>query len=143
MNSQGDTINPDSCEVKANDEVPVFPVATKLLKEPLPVVALVPAEPSKLFMVNLDTSKASAKLGIVVDFSSGSSAIISSIHDGLIQQWNLQNPGEEVCVEDQIVEVNKFRGSAEQLIDRCRTEKSLQILLARYPSNQIVSSQAS
>jgi len=96
-------------------------------------------EAAESFVVNIDMTDASAKMGIVVDFSNDYSMIVKSINPGLIQRWNLQNPEQQVREQDHIVEVNGTRGSAEQLVNACRTQARLELLVNRLASSALSS----
>jgi len=94
---------------------------------------------TETFMVKLDMSDPSEKMGIVVDFSNDYSMIVKSINPGLIQRWNLQNPDREVREKDHIVEVNGTRGNAEQLVDACRKQAQLQLMVDRFSTSMVTS----
>eukprot|EP00930_Biecheleria_cincta_P065722 TRINITY_DN51597_c0_g1_i1.p1 TRINITY_DN51597_c0_g1~~TRINITY_DN51597_c0_g1_i1.p1 ORF type:complete len:208 (-),score=31.96 TRINITY_DN51597_c0_g1_i1:16-639(-) len=56
------------------------------------------------FIVRIN--KTDQKLGMKLDISAPSHTIVFSVEDGLIAEWNKQNPDLAVLVHDQLVKVN-------------------------------------
>merc|ERR1712137_687104 len=53
------------------------------------------------------------------------------VSQGLVQRWNHDNPGLEVCVNDIIVEVNSVKGNGEELLKEIEREQVLHLRLLR------------
>jgi len=114
-----------------------------------------PPPAPKFFEIFLD-KRQGGRLGINVDRREGTTLTIDGISDGLVHEWNMRNPvqdvlagdrvievngdkgfkGElfhdrEVMKGDRIVEVNGERGSADALVDACKQSGILRIRLMR------------
>jgi len=82
------------------------------------------------FQIQVDRSEG-GKLGIDVDFSDEITLLIDAITPGLIQDWNDRNPTYLVRKLDRIVEVNGLRGDYARLVEECRKEELLTMVIKR------------
>lgn len=82
------------------------------------------------FQIQVDRSDG-GRLGIDVDFSDEITLLLDTITPGLIQDWNDQNPTYLVRKMDRIVEVNGVRGDYSRLVEECRKEELLTMVIRR------------
>jgi len=79
-------------------------------------------EPDAEFMViELEKNDDIRKLGIDVDvdYEDGTTMLITRVKEGLIMQWNDNNPEKEVKVGHILVEVNGVKGKSSELLATC------------------------
>eukprot|EP00747_Dinoflagellata_sp_TGD_P167244 gnl/TRDRNA2_/TRDRNA2_191293_c0_seq1.p1 gnl/TRDRNA2_/TRDRNA2_191293_c0~~gnl/TRDRNA2_/TRDRNA2_191293_c0_seq1.p1 ORF type:complete len:135 (-),score=28.38 gnl/TRDRNA2_/TRDRNA2_191293_c0_seq1:17-421(-) len=85
------------------------------------------------YRVTVDKTS-SRQLGIEIDYMSGRDLLIEVMGPGLMDDWNASAPPhEQVMTGDIIIEVNGVRNSATQMIDECRKNKVLKMILRRSP----------
>eukprot|EP00933_Yihiella_yeosuensis_P045061 TRINITY_DN40363_c0_g1_i1.p1 TRINITY_DN40363_c0_g1~~TRINITY_DN40363_c0_g1_i1.p1 ORF type:complete len:146 (+),score=50.99 TRINITY_DN40363_c0_g1_i1:103-540(+) len=106
-------------------------------KAPTAPAASAPAAPpaaapvdDKHYYITVDKSKGE-KLGIDVDHSDGISLLVEQINEGLIADYNKNNPKQQVTVNDRIMEVNAMKDDVLQLVDECKKDKVLQLKIRR------------
>jgi len=66
-----------------------------------------------------------SKLGVDVDHQDGLTLFVDNVTHGIINAWNIQNPGHQIQPGDRIIEVNGFRGDVQKLIDECKKSQTL------------------
>lgn len=86
---------------------------------------------SSTYIIVLDKSRGSG-LGLDVDHTVTSGGIpIRAITGGLAAQWNAANPTESITVGDEILEVNGSSGDVNQLLERCKRDALLRMVVKR------------
>merc|ERR1712032_1534918 len=86
---------------------------------------------AKEFFIVVD-KKGESKLGIAVNYHSGKGILIDGISDGVLQNWNKENPEQALRMGDRIVEVNSVCGDGVQLVEECKKSQILMIKVLRY-----------
>merc|ERR1740130_1114497 len=82
------------------------------------------------YAIKLDRSTGD-RLGVDVDNQDGLTLLIDSITGGLVSSWNSSNSDNKVKAGDRIVEVNDVRGDLAQMVEECKKNKMLKIILMR------------
>jgi hypothetical protein len=82
------------------------------------------------FQISVDKQDGK-KLGIDVNHEHGGELFIESIDDGLIADWNRDNPDSMVLPEDRIVEVNSKKGDVQLLLNECMKNIVLDMTILR------------
>lgn len=83
------------------------------------------------YTVTLDKSSG-GKLGLDVDYMAERRVLpIMSCTGGLAEQWNNNNPDKKLCQGDAVLEVNGCRGKVAEMLEKCKTEKVLTLVLCR------------
>merc|ERR1711862_316802 len=85
---------------------------------------------SEEFTITIDKSDG-AKLGVDVDHQDGKTLLIDAVTGGLVATWNAANPEKAVKTRDRIVEVNGIRGEVLQLVEECKKNIVLQMVVQR------------
>merc|ERR1719240_1197079 len=80
------------------------------------------------FKITLDRREG-APLGIEVDYNDGETLLLCHVTGGLVGEWNRRNPAKPVEAYDRIVEVNGHRCQAERMLEECRMNQYLEILV--------------
>ena len=89
------------------------------------------SESSCTYTVMFDKSRES-DLGLSVDHTASRWGLtVLAITGGLAAQWNAANPSENVAIGDKILEVNGTVGDVSQLLDRCKRDPFLRMVLKR------------
>lgn len=57
--------------------------------------------------------------------------LIEGISEGLVKSWNDSHPDLQVEIGDSIVEVNGYRGDLPKMIDECKADQLLRVMLQR------------
>mmetsp|Transcript_67681 Transcript_67681/g.195984 ORF Transcript_67681/g.195984 Transcript_67681/m.195984 type:complete len:181 (+) Transcript_67681:68-610(+) len=71
-------------------------------------------------------------LGLDVEDSPYAEAMrIAGVRGGAAQEWNSANPKQELRPGDEVVEVNGVRGTAGELLDRCRSDAVVEMVILR------------
>eukprot|EP00403_Amphidinium_massartii_P001852 CAMPEP_0178370730 /NCGR_PEP_ID=MMETSP0689_2-20121128/458_1 /TAXON_ID=160604 /ORGANISM="Amphidinium massartii, Strain CS-259" /LENGTH=136 /DNA_ID=CAMNT_0019990571 /DNA_START=92 /DNA_END=502 /DNA_ORIENTATION=+ len=83
------------------------------------------------FEVKLVKTAKQSSLGLNVDLSDGGVIYVEAIGKGLIQDWNLANAENQVRLRDKIVSVNGQRGSANAMVQACKEEDVLNLVILR------------
>ncbi|CAK0834570.1 unnamed protein product [Prorocentrum cordatum] len=73
------------------------------------------------------------KLGVDVDHQDGCTLQVDAVTGGLFQQWNDNHPEQAVKPGDRIVEVNGLRNDVQLLVEECRQNKLLELVVKRGP----------
>lgn len=89
-----------------------------------------PPKSSNEFKITVDKTQGT-RLGVDVDHQDGQTLLIDAITGGLVEKWNTENPGQAVKQGDRIVEVNGIRGDVLQLVDECKKNKVLEMMVRR------------
>jgi len=85
----------------------------------------------RTYTVTLDKSTG-GKLGLDVDYMAERRVLpLMSITGGLAEQWNTNNPDAKLTQGDALLEVNGLRGKVAEMLEKCKTEKVLVLVLAR------------
>lgn len=71
------------------------------------------------------------KLGIDVDLSDGLSLFIDGVRDGIVMDWNNENPSLQVRTGDRIVEVNGHRNNNQDMTSACVQDDVLEMVVTR------------
>lgn len=83
------------------------------------------------YEVMLDKSTG-GKLGLDVDYMAERRVLpVMSITGGLAEQWNQANPHKQISKGDSLISVNGVKGDVAIMLERCKTEKVLQLVLAK------------
>mmetsp|Transcript_41324 Transcript_41324/g.109455 ORF Transcript_41324/g.109455 Transcript_41324/m.109455 type:complete len:145 (-) Transcript_41324:269-703(-) len=97
----------------------------------IPDFEAVPAEEVKTYTVILDKAGGS-NLGLDVDHSSDTEVLpIRGITGGLAAAWNAANPSDMMMIGDEILQVNGVGGDVAVLLERCRRDHLLRLLVRR------------
>jgi len=83
------------------------------------------------FQVVVSKAQGGPRLGVDVDLSDGVALVIDKVNDGLIGEWNKNNPGKEVLKDDRVINVNGVTGNAQELAEVCKRDDSLQMVIER------------
>mmetsp|Transcript_59275 Transcript_59275/g.152591 ORF Transcript_59275/g.152591 Transcript_59275/m.152591 type:complete len:176 (+) Transcript_59275:107-634(+) len=85
----------------------------------------------RTFRVMLNRAQG-GKLGLDVDYvASGTFLPIVALTGGLAEQWNLAHPEIRMRTGDYILEVNNTRGDAQKMLEVCKSELILNLLIMR------------
>lgn len=83
------------------------------------------------YTVTLDKASG-GKLGLDVDYMAERKVLpVMNITGGLAEQWNQNNPEAKLQMGDSVLEVNGVRGNVAVMIEKCKNEKVLSLLLVR------------
>jgi len=77
-------------------------------------------------------------LGIGLETEDGSTLFVSMISDGLINDWNADNPKQRLARGDRILEVNDISTSSKDMLLRIKRDATLQITRERPISRSVV-----
>merc|ERR1712003_398773 len=80
---------------------------------------------------NARTTQILSKLGIDIAHKDGKELIIRKINDGLVSQWNLENPEKKVIIGDCIFAVNGAEGASPKLVEAILGDEVLDMRLRR------------
>jgi len=87
--------------------------------------------PRFVVAVEKSSSGPAARLGLEIAHKDGKELVVLEVSEGLIAQWNTDNPGSEVVPGDCICAVNGVKGDSAKLVEAISTSKQLELLLAR------------
>jgi len=73
------------------------------------------------------------RLGIEIDHADGKTLSIDAVTGGLAEKWNVENPGKVLQQGDRIIEINGAAGDALLLMEECRQNKVLEMLVRQSP----------
>lgn len=76
------------------------------------------------------------KVGIDVDLTNGTTLVVESVNGGLIADWNKNNKNDQIRVGDQIISVNGASGDAQELVDICKGENVLLMVIKKRDENE-------
>jgi len=85
---------------------------------------------SNEFTVHLKKMESDSRLGVDMVFFSDH-LNIGKINDGLVMEWNKGNPDKEVRPDDKVMDVNGIKGDAAQMIEACKNQDELELLILR------------
>lgn len=71
------------------------------------------------------------KLGIDISQHDGRTLLVTEIRDGLVKEWNRENPCHQVRPGDRIIKVNSCANCARKLLEACRQDGVLRIAIKR------------
>merc|ERR1712113_1022049 len=71
------------------------------------------------FKITIDHT-CGTRLGIDVDHQDGQTLLIDAVTGGLVEKWNNANADKAVKAGHRIVEINGIRGDVLQLVDECK-----------------------
>merc|ERR1712187_689822 len=86
--------------------------------------------PGEEFAIILDRTEG-MRLGVDVDHQDGMTLLIECINGGLVEAWNDAHPHRKVKPGDRIVEVNDIRDDLLLLLDECKKNQVLRLMLRR------------
>merc|ERR1712039_856497 len=69
------------------------------------------------------------RLGIDVDHQDGQTLLIDAVTGGLVEKWNTENAELAVKAGHRIIEINGIRGDVLQLVDECKKNKILNMVV--------------
>mmetsp|Transcript_68001 Transcript_68001/g.197070 ORF Transcript_68001/g.197070 Transcript_68001/m.197070 type:complete len:154 (+) Transcript_68001:52-513(+) len=72
-----------------------------------------------------------SRLGVDVDLSENVYIVVEFVHPGLVTDWNTAHPDLAVKRGDRIVSVNSVRSNARDMVDICKKEKTLELIVQR------------
>mmetsp|Transcript_3251 Transcript_3251/g.7456 ORF Transcript_3251/g.7456 Transcript_3251/m.7456 type:complete len:139 (+) Transcript_3251:91-507(+) len=98
---------------------------------PAPVAAAVATAGTEEFTITIKKTPGGPRLGVDVDLSNGTTLIVDKVNDGLVNEWNKANPKQEVLEKDQVISVNGVSGSAQLLVDVCKKDDTLEMVIQR------------
>lgn len=77
------------------------------------------------------------KLGIDISQHDGRTLLVTEIRDGLVREWNRENPCHQVRPGDRIIKVNSCVNCARRLLEECRKGTILRLAIkkAKVPKN--------
>ena len=82
------------------------------------------------FTITLTKRKADI-VGIDVDWGDMTRLWVSEIRPGLIAAWNKENPTQQICIGDAIVQINGIRGDSSALLEEVKNSQSLTLVIMR------------
>lgn len=92
------------------------------------------------FVVDIQASEG-LDLGLIVTFPYKTYGVVKSVENGLVSQWNGENPSEkQVQVGDHIVEINGVSGPPGAMMEASKRERKM--LVVRRPLNSTTESKA-
>jgi len=68
-------------------------------------------------------------LGLTFTAAEDGTIMVKSVSDGRVQEWNAANPGLQIKKYDVIIQANGIRGDAEALIEECKKDAPLMLLV--------------
>lgn len=71
------------------------------------------------------------KLGIDISQHDGRTLLVTEVREGLVQEWNRENPLHQVMPGDRIIKVNSCQNSAQKLLNECRKNSVLRIAIKK------------
>lgn len=71
------------------------------------------------------------KLGIDISQHDGRTLLVTQIRQGLVQEWNRENPCHQLRPGDRIIKVNSCQNSARRLLEECRKNVVLRIAIKK------------
>mmetsp|Transcript_93366 Transcript_93366/g.241322 ORF Transcript_93366/g.241322 Transcript_93366/m.241322 type:complete len:193 (+) Transcript_93366:64-642(+) len=72
------------------------------------------------------------KLGLDVDQLSGNVLIVDAVTGGLVGDWNAAHPHLAIRVSDWIMEVNGLRGDGLKLVEECKKDQLIGLVVQRH-----------
>lgn len=96
-----------------------------------PASTQAPSSGKLQYQVTLNKATGGSRLGVDVDLSDGIALIIDKVNDGLIGNWNKNNPDKEVRKGDRVISVNGVSGVAQDLAETCKRDEILQLTIER------------
>lgn len=113
-------------------EILIAEAVNETVAEPEPVKDLTSGEQEPLtYQVSISKSEGASKIGLDIAPSASKYLKVKKIKEGLVQEWNKQNPDTQVCEGDFIVEVNSVKGSVDDLLSVIARDVSLTLVLQR------------
>lgn len=82
------------------------------------------------FKITIDKTNGT-RMGVDVDHQDGATLLVDAITGGLMGAWNAADPNKAVKQGDRIVEVNGIRGDVLQLVDECKKNKVLEMVVRK------------
>lgn len=123
----GDDHNTAEVVVGTAEQCPTSPTVNPVYTKEAPAA---PTKSSNEFYITVDKTQGT-RLGVDVDHQDGHTLLIDAITGGLVEKWNQENPTQAVKQGDRIVEVNGIRGDVLQLVDECKKNKVLEMVVRR------------
>jgi len=71
------------------------------------------------------------KLGIDISQHDGRTLLVTEIREGIVKEWNRLNPCHQVRPGDRIIKVNACQNNARKLLEECRKNEILRIVIKR------------
>lgn len=71
------------------------------------------------------------KLGIDISQHDGRTLLVTEIREGIVREWNRINPCHQVRPGDRIIKVNSCQNNARKLLEECRKNDVLRIIIKR------------
>merc|ERR1719235_1063473 len=76
------------------------------------------------------------RLGIDIFHEDGIVLLVTGITGGLVGAWNAAHPGQDIKMDDRIVEVNGVRGDSAKILEECKQHKPLRVTIERRSIDQ-------
>mmetsp|Transcript_28666 Transcript_28666/g.66095 ORF Transcript_28666/g.66095 Transcript_28666/m.66095 type:complete len:157 (-) Transcript_28666:65-535(-) len=83
------------------------------------------------FNVHVVKDAKNCLLGVDVDLSEGCVMLVETVSGGLIGDWNQNHSDCQVRPGDKIIEVNGHRGSVNDMLQACKDDTSLHMVVLR------------
>eukprot|EP00931_Biecheleriopsis_adriatica_P093429 TRINITY_DN67187_c0_g1_i1.p1 TRINITY_DN67187_c0_g1~~TRINITY_DN67187_c0_g1_i1.p1 ORF type:complete len:180 (-),score=53.14 TRINITY_DN67187_c0_g1_i1:53-514(-) len=116
--------------ISASPEIAPPPAAAKEAERKVPAADTRADE----FAVTVDKSEGQ-KLGIDVDHQDGATLLIECINEGLIADWNEKAKDDlKIQIGHRITEVNGKRSNVLDLVDECKQNQVLKLMVRRAPA---------
>jgi len=71
------------------------------------------------------------KLGIDISQHDGRTLLVTEIREGLVKEWNRENPCHQIRPGDRILKVNSCQNSSKRLLEECRKNVVLRIAIKK------------
>jgi hypothetical protein len=86
---------------------------------------------SKEIVITLKKTPEKSRLGMQVDIANSVSLVVTKVSEGLLGEWNRENPEFEVKAGDRIMTVNGHSGDAAELTNVCKHDSVLEMQIVR------------
>jgi len=70
-----------------------------------------------------------SELGLGLSAAEDGTLMVTSVAEGRVQEWNIANPGLQIKKYDHIIQANATRGDPEAMLEECKKENPLELLV--------------
>lgn len=104
-----------------------------VVEAPQAPAVVVPAPQAQEFTIKLNKANdpSGGKLGIDVHLTDGVTLHVDKVTEGMVGEWNKQNPDQQVKKGDRVISVNGSSGNAQQLTQVCKKNEVLEMVVKR------------
>merc|ERR1712032_1733183 len=94
-----------------------------------------PVDPPGIFTIELFKN---GPLGMGLDLSDGTNAMVSQLKAGVVSDWNAGHPSRSIDYGDLITEVNGVSGTSKALVEEIKASRSMNMLIKRAQLRTVV-----